>query len=123
MMRIGMTEILVILLAALILFGPSRLPEMGKALGKAIREFRNATSDLGKELEQVREEISRETPPATTKQPVKPAADAPVAAQTDPAQVTAGDDTAKVCDDEATTATAIGEPADEIEPKPQSSPA
>jgi len=67
-----MSEILVILLAALILFGPSRLPEMGKALGKAIREFRRATSDLGKELEEAREEINRETTSAAAP-PAKPA--------------------------------------------------
>jgi sec-independent protein translocase protein TatA len=109
---------LVILLAALILFGPSRLPEMGKALGKAIREFRNATSDLGKELEQVREEISRETPPATAKQPVKSASGAPAAAETEQAQA-AGDDAAKGTDSE----TATGEPDDGTEPKPQSLPA
>jgi|GEM_PF-593664 len=118
-MRIGMSEILVILLAALILFGPSRLPEMGKALGKAIREFRNATSDLGKELEQVREEISREAPPATAKQPVKSASDAPVAAETDPDQA-ADDGDAKGGDEEAAT----GQLADDVpQPKPQSSPA
>jgi len=115
-MRIGMSEVLVILLAALILFGPSRLPEMGKALGKAIREFRNATSDLGKELEQVREEISRETPPATAKQPVKSASGAP-AAETDQAQA-AGDDAAKGNDSE----TATGEPDDGTEPRPKSLP-
>lgn len=118
-MRIGMSEILVILLAALILFGPSRLPEMGKALGKAIREFRNATSDLGKELEQVREEISREAPPATAKQPAKPASETPVAAETDPDHA-AGHGNAKDGGDD----TANGQPADDDpKAKPQSSPA
>jgi sec-independent protein translocase protein TatA len=114
-MRIGMSEILVILLAALILFGPSRLPEMGKALGKAIREFRNATSDLGKELEQVREEISREAPPATAKQATKSASETPVAAETDLDQA-AGNGAAKDSDDDA----AIDKSADDPEPKPQS---
>lgn len=56
-MRIGPWEIVVVLLVALIVFGPSRLPEMGKAMGKAIREFRRATADLGKELEQARQEL------------------------------------------------------------------
>ena len=77
-MRIGMSEILVILLAALILFGPNRLPEMGKALGKAIREFRNATSDIGRELEQVREEIAREPAPAASEAPASHAAEQPI---------------------------------------------
>jgi TatA/E family protein of Tat protein translocase len=58
-MRIGPWEIVVVLVVALVLFGPNRLPDMGKAMGKAIREFRKATADLGKELEQAREELER----------------------------------------------------------------
>ncbi len=58
-MRIGPWEIIVVLVVALVLFGPNRLPDMGKAMGKAIREFRKATADLGKELEQAREELER----------------------------------------------------------------
>jgi sec-independent protein translocase protein TatA len=42
-MRIGPTELLLILAIALLLFGPSKLPDLGKSLGKAIREFKDAT--------------------------------------------------------------------------------
>jgi sec-independent protein translocase protein TatA len=42
-MRIGPTELLLILAIALLLFGPSKLPELGKSLGKAIREFKDAS--------------------------------------------------------------------------------
>ena len=41
-MRIGMGELIVIFLVVLILFGAKRLPEIGSALGKAIKEFRRA---------------------------------------------------------------------------------
>jgi sec-independent protein translocase protein TatA len=43
-MRIGPTELLLILAIALLLFGPSKLPGLGKAMGKAIREFKEAAS-------------------------------------------------------------------------------
>ncbi len=67
-MRIGMSEVLIVLLAALILFGPSRLPEMGRSLGKAIREFRRATSDLGRELEEARDEIEQAAKPGAVEE-------------------------------------------------------
>ncbi len=41
-MRIGITELLLILAIALLLFGPSKLPDLGKALGKAIKDFKDA---------------------------------------------------------------------------------
>lgn len=39
-MRIGTTEVLLILLVAFIIFGPSRLPKIGETLGETIRKFR-----------------------------------------------------------------------------------
>ena len=42
--------LLLILLAVLLVFGPSRLPELGSAVGKAMREFRKATTDLTTEV-------------------------------------------------------------------------
>ncbi len=45
MFGLGMPELILILIIALVIFGPSKLPEMGASVGKAIREFRNATKD------------------------------------------------------------------------------
>jgi sec-independent protein translocase protein TatA len=45
-MGIGFTELIVILVIILILFGPGKLPEIGKALGKGIREFKDAQKDI-----------------------------------------------------------------------------
>jgi len=41
---LNMGELVIILLIALLVFGPSRLPQMGKALGSTIKEFKEATS-------------------------------------------------------------------------------
>ncbi|MEW6082043.1 MAG: twin-arginine translocase TatA/TatE family subunit [Bacillota bacterium] len=43
--RFGWTELVIILVIALIVFGPGKLPDVGKALGKAIGEFKKGTSD------------------------------------------------------------------------------
>jgi sec-independent protein translocase protein TatA len=44
--NLGMMEILLIGIALLIFFGPSRLPELGKSLGKGIQEFKKASKEL-----------------------------------------------------------------------------
>ncbi len=44
-MRLGFGEILVILVIALVVFGPSKLPQLGDALGKGIRNFKKATQE------------------------------------------------------------------------------
>lgn len=49
-MNIGPIEIVIVLVLALLVFGPKRLPQMGKSLGKGIREFRNAASTARTEL-------------------------------------------------------------------------
>ena len=49
---IGMPELIIILVIALIIFGPRKLPELGKSLGKSLNEFKKASTDLQNTLEQ-----------------------------------------------------------------------
>ena len=60
---IGMPEMIIILVIALIVFGPRKLPELGRSLGKSLGEFKRASNDLRNTLE---DEIRVESrPPAT----------------------------------------------------------
>lgn len=49
---IGMPELIIILVVALIIFGPRKLPELGKSLGRSLNEFKRASADLQNTLEQ-----------------------------------------------------------------------
>ena len=49
---LGMPELIVIFVIALVVFGPRKLPELGRSLGRGIAEFKKATSDLQNTLEQ-----------------------------------------------------------------------
>ncbi len=48
--NVGLPEMLIILVIALIVFGPRKLPEIGASVGKAMREFKRASSELTDEL-------------------------------------------------------------------------
>lgn len=87
---IGMPELIIILVIALIIFGPRKLPELGRSLGKSIGEFKKASNELRSTLEEeIRIEETREsraamraeqdtalaaaaTPPSATPTPVTP---------------------------------------------------
>lgn len=49
--KIGLTELVVIFAVVLLVFGPSKLPQIGSAIGKGIREFKSASRGLKEELE------------------------------------------------------------------------
>ncbi len=73
---IGIWELLILLLVLLLVFGPKRLPEMGRQLGKGMREFKESISgrsedddDGHEELPAVTTATTRESHPATATRP------------------------------------------------------
>ena len=50
MFGLGVPELILILILALIVFGPAKLPEVGSALGKTIREFKHSTKEVEEEI-------------------------------------------------------------------------
>jgi sec-independent protein translocase protein TatA len=78
---IGMPELIIILVIALIIFGPRKLPELGRSLGKSIGEFKKASNELRSTLEEeirVEEQRDRQTPASSA----PPAATPPPAGET-----------------------------------------
>ncbi len=62
---IGMPELIVIFVIALIIFGPRKLPELGKSLGRSIAEFKRASNELRNTLEEeIRVDEQRQSTPA-----------------------------------------------------------
>jgi len=102
---IGLPEVIIILVIALIVVGPGRLPDVWSALGKSIREFRKAATD-------VKEATSLEPLQA---EPTAPAA--PAAGQTAPTSY-APPAAAPVATDVATVAAPEAPPAAIVEPSP-----
>ena len=54
--RLGLPELILILVIALVIFGPSKLPEVGKSVGKALKEFKSQTNKVTKDITQDDEE-------------------------------------------------------------------
>jgi TatA/E family protein of Tat protein translocase len=86
MFGLGFTEILVILVVALLVFGPDKLPELARNLGKGLAEFRRASSDLRRSVLEAAEEPRVAKPPA----PLAPAAGEAPAAPAAPAEPPGG---------------------------------
>ncbi len=63
--RIGPAELILILIIALVVFGPKKLPEIGKAVGEAIRQFKKHSEKVTEEIEKATEPDASE--PATPK--------------------------------------------------------
>ena len=69
--NIGMPELIFILVLALLIFGPRKLPEIGKQIGKGLGEFKRAANDLKRSIEDEIEKVSAEekAPAAEAKAP------------------------------------------------------
>jgi len=68
---IGIWEILILLLVVLLVFGPKRLPEMGRSLGKGMREFKDSISGNDNDDDEVaHHRLSAELPPAAEDRPL-----------------------------------------------------
>lgn len=73
---IGMPELLVIFVIAVVIFGPRRLPELGRSLGKTIAEFKRATTEIQQTFErEVALDAEQQTPAAVPPQPPVVSAD------------------------------------------------
>ena len=80
MFGIGIQEMLIILVVALIFFGPKRLPDLAKSLGKGLAEFRKASDEVRKGIEEAVKEGEEAKPPHEAVEAVD-AADLPVEAR------------------------------------------
>ena len=58
--NIGIPGLVLILVIALIIFGPSKLPEMGKAVGQTLKEFKKSTKDLTEDVSEPVEDVKKE---------------------------------------------------------------
>lgn len=57
---IGMPELILIFIVALLVFGPKKLPEIGKSIGKGLAEFKKASEDLKKTIEREIDQVKDE---------------------------------------------------------------
>jgi sec-independent protein translocase protein TatA len=62
--NIGIPGLILVLIIALILFGPNKLPELGRAVGQTLKEFKRSTRDVFEEvvLEDERSEVQKQNP-------------------------------------------------------------
>jgi TatA/E family protein of Tat protein translocase len=97
---VSFNEILLILVIALVIFGPKRLPQIGRTVGKALGEFRRASNDLKRTMETEMSSIDREvaaqpsaaeqiTPAVGTVERIEPSLAAPP--ESDPASSESAD--------------------------------
>ena len=67
--NLGMPELMMIMLLALLLFGPKKLPEIGKQVGKALGEFKRASNDLKRSIEDEMNKVKEGLDPMSSDPP------------------------------------------------------
>lgn len=92
----GPLELVIILVIALLILGPGRLPDVGSALGKSLREFRKASSDIQESVKVDTSPLPPDPAPAPPVAPppvvpASPVAPAPVAAESAPSAAPPGE--------------------------------
>ena len=75
--NLGMPELILILALALLLFGPKKLPEIGKQVGKALGEFKRTSNELKRTIEDEMDRATKDAPPAEPPPPGTPPAAEP----------------------------------------------
>ncbi len=60
---VGLPEVTVILILALLIFGPKKLPELGKQLGKTLKSLKKASNEFQNEIDQVMKEEDKDESP------------------------------------------------------------
>jgi sec-independent protein translocase protein TatA len=88
MPNIGIPELLILLVVLLVIFGPKRLPGLGRSVGEGMREFKDSVTGKSKDDEPVRAELE---PAQTAAAPSEPAAAPAETAATAPAAEPAGE--------------------------------
>ena len=68
---VGLPEVTVILILALLIFGPKKLPELGKQLGKTLKSLKKASNEFQNEIDQVMNEEEKEDIPKTLESNLK----------------------------------------------------
>jgi len=68
---VGLPEVTVILILALLIFGPKKLPELGKQLGKTLKSLKKASNEFQNEIDQVMNEPEKEDLPLNPQNNVK----------------------------------------------------
>jgi TatA/E family protein of Tat protein translocase len=100
----GPLELVIILVIALLILGPGRLPDVGSALGKSLREFRKASSDIQESVKVDTSPLPPDPAPAPpVAPPVTPAVPAPVASEAAPSAAPPGDSAGAPAPEASTT--------------------
>lgn len=101
MFNLGFPELILILVIALVVFGPGKLPEIGRAVGKGLSEFKKATNNLMSDVNKPLENAAPQSSAQPQKPPMQTIAEPPAGQQPikpesmDKVQATAGSDMSK----------------------------